>query len=607
MKILRIVLLAAFMLLFISACSPQVSTGVNTEYVLTTAMRDGKFVYLGVDGDINGLVNPALHAKIGEQITVMLVNSGEGEHDINFSSLNVHSDVISKKGETTSVTFTVPTEMGVVDYFDSTHAKVGMKGVLLVGDVIAPESPVSEAAVADAMTMPMEGVKVEYTLETTMADGKMVFLGKGGEIDGKTNPDLKANVGDTISLTLISGDGVAHNFYLDELNVKSADVSEQGSSITVEFAVDKEGTFAYYCNIPGHRQIGMEGKLIAGSGVNSAGGANQQASSNGGAQSPAVAPAGVVDASAVDITRDPTDLPAPLPQRGPEKVVLNLETVEISGKLADGTSYKYWTFDGKIPGPFLRVRVGDTVEVHLKNLPDSLMAHSIDLHAVTGPGGGAVATQTKPGGETMFTFKALNVGLYVYHCATPMVAQHISNGMYGMILVEPVGGLPKVDHEFYIMQGELYTTQPFGTTGDLAADTTKLLDEQPEYFVFNGASMALASEAHMLHAKTGETVRIFFGVGGPNFTSSFHVIGEIFDRVFDQASLTSKPLTDVQTTMVPPGGATMVEFKVEVPGRYILVDHALSRLQRGLAGFLMVDGEANPNVFDGTITAGSGH
>jgi nitrite reductase (NO-forming) len=607
MKILRIVLLAAFMLLFISACSPQVSTGVNTEYVLTTAMRDGKFVYLGVDGDINGLVNPALHAKIGEQITVMLVNSGEGEHDINFSSLNVHSDVISKKGETTSVTFTVPTEMGVVDYFDSTHAKVGMKGVLLVGDVIAPESPVSEAAVADAMTMPMEDVKVEYTLETTMADGKMVFLGKGGEIDGKTNPDLKANVGDTISLTLISGDGVAHNFYLDELNVKSADVSEQGSSITMEFAVDKEGTFAYYCNIPGHRQIGMEGKLIAGSGVNSAGGANQQASSNGGAQSPAVAPAGVVDASAVDITRDPTDLPAPLPQRGPEKVVLNLETVEISGKLADGTSYKYWTFDGKIPGPFLRVRVGDTVEVHLKNLPDSLMAHSIDLHAVTGPGGGAVATQTKPGGETMFTFKALNVGLYVYHCATPMVAQHISNGMYGMILVEPVGGLPKVDHEFYMMQGELYTTQPFGTTGDLAADTTKLLDEQPEYFVFNGASMALASEAHMLHAKTGETVRIFFGVGGPNFTSSFHVIGEIFDRVFDQASLTSKPLTDVQTTMVPPGGATMVEFKVEVPGRYILVDHALSRLQRGLAGFLMVDGEANPNVFDGTITAGSGH
>ena len=253
------------------------------------------------------------------------------------------------------------------------------------------------------------------------------------------------------------------------------------------------------------------------------------------------------------------------------------------------------------------MRVGDTVEVHLKNSMTSSMAHSVDFHAVTGPGGGAVATQTKPGEETTFTFQALNVGLFVYHCATPMVADHISNGMYGMILVEPEGGLPKVDREFYVMQGELYTAQPFGTAGQLTRDTTKLLDEHPEYFVFNGASMALTSDAHSLKAKVGETVRIFFGVGGPNFTSSFHVIGEIFDRVYDQASLTSNPLTDVQTTMVPPGGATMVEFTLQVPGRYILVDHALSRMQRGLAGYLIVEGPDNPDVFSGTVTPGSGH
>jgi len=238
---------------------------------------------------------------------------------------------------------------------------------------------------------------------------------------------------------------------------------------------------------------------------------------------------------------------------------------------------------------------------------DSTMTHSVDFHAVTGPGGGAVATQTKPGEETMFTFTALNPGLYVYHCATPMVAQHISNGMYGLILVEPEGGLPPVDREFYVMQGEIYTTQPFGTLGALSSDTVKLLDEHPEYFVFNGAALALAGDAHQLHAKTGETVRIFFGVGGPNFTSSFHVIGEIFDRVYDQASLTANPLTDVQTTLVPPGGATMVEFKLEVPGRYILVDHALSRLQRGLAGYLIVEGDSNPEVFDGQAVPGSGH
>ena len=235
------------------------------------------------------------------------------------------------------------------------------------------------------------------------------------------------------------------------------------------------------------------------------------------------------------------------------------------------------------------------------------MTHSVDFHAVTGPGGGAVMTQTQPGGETMFTFKTLNPGLFVYHCATPMVAQHIANGMYGLILVEPQGGLPKVDREFYVMQGEVYTAQPFGTTGALTEDTTKLLNENPEYFVFNGASNALTTEANMLKANTGETIRIFFGVGGPNFTSSFHVIGEIFDRVYNQASLTSNPLTNVQTTMVPPGGATMVEFKLEVPGRYILVDHALSRMQRGLAGYLMVSGDPNPEVYNGTPTAGSGH
>jgi nitrite reductase (NO-forming) len=235
------------------------------------------------------------------------------------------------------------------------------------------------------------------------------------------------------------------------------------------------------------------------------------------------------------------------------------------------------------------------------------MPHSVDFHAVTGPGGGAVATQTVPGGETMFTFKAINPGLYVYHCATPMVAHHIANGMYGLILVEPEGGLPPVDREFYVMQGELYTAQPFGSTGHLTDDTNKLLNEDPEYIVFNGASMALTSDAHTLKANVGETVRIFMGVGGPNFTSSFHVIGEIFDRVYDQASLTSNPLTDVQTTLVPPGGATMVEFKVEVPGRYILVDHALARLERGLAGFLIVEGAANPEVFDGEVTPGSGH
>jgi nitrite reductase (NO-forming) len=311
-------------------------------------------------------------------------------------------------------------------------------------------------------------------------------------------------------------------------------------------------------------------------------------------------------ADAVNVSHAPDDIPAPLGDRPPQTVRVDLEAVEVNGVLANGTTYNYWTFNGTVPGPFLRVRVGDTVELHLKNNDGSTFPHSIDLHAVTGPGGGANATQVSPGQEKSFTFKAMNPGLYVYHCATPNVAHHITNGMYGLILVEPEGGLPPVDREFYVMQGELYTRGSYGQQGHQQTDLQKLLDEKPEYFVFNGSVGALTDTAP-LQAQTGETVRIFFGVGGPNFISSFHVIGEIFDRVYDQASLTANPLTDVQTTLVPAGGATMVEFTVDVPGRYILVDHALSRANRGLTGYLEVEGPENPEIFEAHENMEMGH
>ncbi|MGH6921136.1 MAG: copper-containing nitrite reductase [Geminicoccaceae bacterium] len=302
----------------------------------------------------------------------------------------------------------------------------------------------------------------------------------------------------------------------------------------------------------------------------------------------------------VDIIRAPTDLPAPIGERAPERIRLDLETREVTGQLDAETSYHYWTFNGQVPGPFVRVRVGDTVEVQLKNAADSAMYHNVDFHAVTGPGGGAKATLAEPGEQKGFAFKALNPGLYVYHCATPMVAQHIANGMYGLILVEPEGGLPKVDREFYVMQGELYTEEAFGTKGELTESYDKLLNEQPEYYVFNGAVGALAGEKP-LQAKVGETIRIYFGVGGPNKTSSFHVIGEIFDRTYNLGSLTGAPLADVQTVTVPPGGAAAVDIKLEVPGDFILVDHALSRAERGLVGVLQVEGPENPEIFQDVL------
>jgi nitrite reductase (NO-forming) len=297
-----------------------------------------------------------------------------------------------------------------------------------------------------------------------------------------------------------------------------------------------------------------------------------------------------------DIVRDPTDLPRPIGKRGPQRVKVELDTIEVTGQLADGATYRYWTFNGKVPGPFVRVRVGDMVEVKLKNHEDSGLMHNVDFHAVTGPGGGAKATDASPGETRGFEFRATNPGLYVYHCAVPLAAQHIANGMYGMILVEPEGGLPKVDHEFYVMQGEIYTEAKFGAKGEQTESYDKLIDERPEYFVFNGAVGAIASQKP-LKAKVGETVRIYFGVGGPNFTSSFHVIGEIFDRVYDLAAVSSPPLKDVQTITVPPGGAGVVDFKLEVPGNYMLVDHALSRVAKGLAGVLQVEGPDNPAIF----------
>lgn len=303
-----------------------------------------------------------------------------------------------------------------------------------------------------------------------------------------------------------------------------------------------------------------------------------------------------VDPDMADIAENPINVPPPITRKEPTTVQIELETIEIEAHLDYNTSYRFWTFDGTVPGPFQRVRVGDTVEVTLKNNEESWYAHNIDLHAVIGPGGGAEVTTVGPGETRRFRFKALHPGLYMYHCAVPPVALHIANGMYGMILVEPEEGLPPVDREFYVMQGEIYTEEPFGSSGTLNESYDKLLDERAEYVVFNGHVGSL-TEHYPMRARVGETIRIFLGSGGPNYTASLHLIGKIFDRAYLEGSLTSEPLKDVQMIKVAPGGTGIVEFTCRVPGRYVLVDHALSRAERGLAAYLYVEGEPNPEIF----------
>lgn len=303
-----------------------------------------------------------------------------------------------------------------------------------------------------------------------------------------------------------------------------------------------------------------------------------------------------------DLTAPPSVPPA-IDRRQPMEVTVNLEVVEKEMEIADGTTYEFWTFGGSVPGRFIRVREGDRVVLNLENAHDSKYPHNIDLHAVTGPGGGAAASITMPGEGTTFEFAALNPGLYVYHCALPgQVGMHIANGMYGLILVEPAGGLTPVDHEFYIMQGDFYTGGSFGDPGLLAYDEQEALDERPDFVVFNGRAGALTG-SNALEVNIGETVRLFVGNGGPNLSSSFHVIGEVFDNVYREAG--SAVSHNVQTTMIPAGGATIVEFRVESPGDLHFVDHAIFRAQKGAIGTIRVLGRPDLTVFDDG-SAGSG-
>ncbi len=415
------------------------------------------------------------------------------------------------------------------------------------------------------------------------------FMGVGGTIDGVKNPQLNVTAGDSVTITITDKVSTGHNLYVEGYNVQSGDISTAGATATVQFTANQQGTFAYYCAMPGHRALGMEGKVVVGSGVGGSTG---------------LPPIGPEVLPVSDIVRNATDVPPPITRTTPATVDIWLNATEVNAEIEPGVSYLYWTYNGKVPGPFFRVRVNDTVNVHFHNEPSSMMNHSVDFHAVSGPGGGMYASMSAPGGWGNFTFKALVPGLFLYHCGTPDVPTHIANGMFGAILVQPDTPLPAVDSngqpikEFYIGQSELYTKWPIHTLGNQIFDGQKLWDEQPTYFLFNGAYRALTGK-HELTGVVNQTVRIYFVDGGPDFISSFHIIGEIFSRVWQYGDLTDPPLHGVQTVLVPPGGGVVVDLTLDYPGNYTLVDHALLHaVDMGALGVLNVTGWANSTVFN---------
>jgi len=277
----------------------------------------------------------------------------------------------------------------------------------------------------------------------------------------------------------------------------------------------------------------------------------------------------------------PPHVPPPVHRNYPARVIVELEVRELEKPLADGVTYTFWTFGGTVPGSFIRVRQGDTVEFHLRNHPSSKMPHNIDLHGVSGPGGGAASSFTAPGHESVFSFKALNEGIYIYHCATAPVGMHIANG----------------DHEYYVVQGDFYTVGRYREKGHQTFDMQRAIEERPTYVVFNGAEGSLTAEK-ALTAKVGEKIRLYVGNGGPNLVSSFHVIGAIFDKVQYEGGTHYQE--NVQTTLIPAGGAAIVEFRSAVPGTYVLVDHSIFRaFNKGALGMLKVDGPENKSVYSG--------
>ena len=322
--------------------------------------------------------------------------------------------------------------------------------------------------------------------------------------------------------------------------------------------------------------------------------ATEEAASGGSAKGDFGPPqGGPIDA----VLTAPPLVPPPTGRDAPAKVIVKLDVVEKEMPISEGVTYTFWTFGGTVPGSFIRVRQGDTVQFHLRNMPDSKMPHNIDLHGVTGPGGGASSSFTAPGHVSRFTFKALNAGLYVYHCATAPVGMHVANGMYGLILVEPPEGLPPVDKEYYVMQGDFYTAGKYREKGHQAFDMQKGIDENPTYVLFNGSEGALTGDK-ALQAKVGETVRLYVGNGGPNLVSSFHVIGEIFDKVWFEGG--TRYNENVQTTLIPSGGAAIMDFHLEVPGSYVLVDHSIFRaFNKGALAILKADGPENKAIYSG--------
>jgi nitrite reductase (NO-forming) len=262
-------------------------------------------------------------------------------------------------------------------------------------------------------------------------------------------------------------------------------------------------------------------------------------------------------------------------------VSITITSTDVNVEVASGVEYQAWTFNNSAPGPILHMRQGQTLHVTYKN--EGMMPHSLDFHsAEIDP---HVAYRSiNPGESLEYSFTAHVPGVFIYHCGTPPVIQHMAMGMYGAIVVDPAdNSLPPADVSYVIVQSEWYTLQVKENL--MTGDFDKMLGVAPDLVVFNGK--AFQYKDHPLQAKAGQRVRLYFVDAGPNLTSSFHVIGEIFSEVYPGGDA-SQAISGVSTYLVAAGQGVVFDLVIEQPGEYVIVDHSMRSAFLGAFGLIHV-------------------
>ena len=372
---------------------------------------------------------------------------------------------------------------------------------------------------------------------------------------------------------LVNTGTIPHDITFPDGTKIAANAGETASAVV---AVPAEG-LAYICSVPGHADAGMKGTI-------SVKGTAAGGDSHGG---PAPVTDVQPDANAPKhVARNPK-APALLPGDTHD---IDLVIEEKLMTVADGFSQAVWTFGGSIPGPVIRVKLGDLVRIHLKNPATNKLPHSVDFHSSMVAWNDEMSS-INPGEEKLYEYRALYAGVWMYHCGTAPALHHIANGMYGMMIVEPKGGLEKVDQEYAVVQSEWY----LGPQGEPASLTkAAAAAPAPDFVLFNG--VANQYKDNPIQIATGKRVRLFILDAGPSIDSSFHIVGTIFDRVIKEGielKVGNAGGFGSQAVDLSPAQGAMVEFTMAEDGLYPIVTHAFNFVGRGALGLFQA-GDGDP-------------